>query len=247
MLTGDVSDAFRHIPINAEAVACFAGTVPELGILVVDLCCFFGWTDSPGHYWVAGDAIKHLHSLGRPCWPDQPAGGQDVFDSKAWCDDHTCIEPDIDPRLVEAELSLRRSMVTVLGPEACNEDKFSTWFVRGTTLGLDWDLQAETASMPEAKITKAIARIDALLAARSATRSVLNQLLGSLRHVVTCVRPAASFFQRVADLARSTRRHTAAPLTAPVLEDLRWFRAIIGTAHLNASEPALGLPRTPRL
>lgn len=57
MMTGDVNSAFRHIPIHADSVGRFAGTVPELGILVIDLCCPFGWTDSPGYYWVGGAAI----------------------------------------------------------------------------------------------------------------------------------------------------------------------------------------------
>eukprot|EP00644_Phytophthora_capsici_P011690 jgi/Phyca11/552953/estExt2_Genewise1Plus.C_PHYCAscaffold_500197 len=41
MMTGDVNGAFRNIPIAAEAVGRFAGTIPELGILVIDLFCPF--------------------------------------------------------------------------------------------------------------------------------------------------------------------------------------------------------------
>ncbi|ETL38305.1 hypothetical protein L916_10098 [Phytophthora nicotianae] len=43
MMTGDVNGAFLHIPIAAEVVGRFAGTIPELGILVIDLYCPFGW------------------------------------------------------------------------------------------------------------------------------------------------------------------------------------------------------------
>ncbi|EGZ04988.1 hypothetical protein PHYSODRAFT_414466, partial [Phytophthora sojae] len=54
MATGDVAGAFRNIPLAAEAACRFAGTLPELGILVIDLSCPFGWSDSPRQYWSAG-------------------------------------------------------------------------------------------------------------------------------------------------------------------------------------------------
>lgn len=39
MSTGDVEGAFRNIRIAAEAAGRFSATIPELGILVIDLCC----------------------------------------------------------------------------------------------------------------------------------------------------------------------------------------------------------------
>lgn len=107
--------AFRHVPIAAEHVGRFAGTIPELNILVIDLYCPFGWTNSPAEYWVAGGAIKFLYSESRPTWPKQPMQGRDVFDAKAWCDDHVCVEPRVGSRLQEAEIALREAMVHVLG------------------------------------------------------------------------------------------------------------------------------------
>lgn len=43
---GDVAGAFRHIPFHGDAVGCFAGIVPELNVLVVNLSLPFGWTNS---------------------------------------------------------------------------------------------------------------------------------------------------------------------------------------------------------
>ena len=233
MLSGDLNGAFKHIPVHADHVGMFAGTIPELGILVIDLACPFGWTDSPGHYWVAGEGINHLHVSGRLLWPLQPVGGRDQFDGKAWCDDHNCIEPDVGSRLAEAEISLRTAMIQVLGPDACNDDKFTSWFRRGTSLGLVWDLEQQLLSLPDDKIAKATGRVRAMFAVAWTTRSQLNQLLGSLRHVATCVRAATPFFQRLAALSRRSGRHARVAITASARDDLRWFLLILQHAGLN--------------
>ena len=93
MLTGDVSGAFKLCPLHADHVGRFAGTIPDLGILVIDLTCPFGWTGSPGHYWVAGKGINFLHASGAPRWPLQPSHAGMPFDGKAWCDDCDAVLP----------------------------------------------------------------------------------------------------------------------------------------------------------
>ncbi|OWZ20824.1 Cleavage induced protein [Phytophthora megakarya] len=76
MMTGDVNGAFRNIPMNADHVGRFAGTILELGILVMDLCCPFGWKNSPSSYWLAGEAISHLYISSAPRYPLQLKGGR---------------------------------------------------------------------------------------------------------------------------------------------------------------------------
>lgn len=53
MMSGDASGAFRHIPHNADHVGRFAGTVPELGILVIDLAPSDGRTHPQSIRWLA--------------------------------------------------------------------------------------------------------------------------------------------------------------------------------------------------
>lgn len=234
MMTGDVNGAFRNIPMSADHVGRFAGTIPELGILIVDLCCPFGWKNSPSSYWIAGAAIGHLYASSGPVWPLQPLAAKVKFDAKTWCDDHVAIEPDIGSRLAEAELALRSAMVTILGPDACNEKKFTSWFQTGRALGLDWDMPAQTVSMPLAKVEKALLRLHTMVGRTKTTRTDLQKLLGSLRHVVTCIRAAAPFFQRVAALARSAPRFGYVTVSDEAKDDLRWFKVIIGIGRLNA-------------
>jgi hypothetical protein len=52
--------------MSAKHVGRFAKTIPELGILIVDLCCPFAWKNSPSSYWIAGAAIGHLYAPVRP-------------------------------------------------------------------------------------------------------------------------------------------------------------------------------------
>ncbi|KAJ8554880.1 hypothetical protein ON010_g9603 [Phytophthora cinnamomi] len=234
MMTGDVNTAFRNIPIHADHVIRFAGTIPELVILIIDLCCPFGRTDSPGYYWVAGAAIKHLYEMLSSEWPDQPPFGSDNFSSAAWCDDYMCADPGIGTRFAEADLALRSAMIYVLGPRACNEDKFSQWFKSGKALGLEWSLVDQTLSIPLENVEKARVRVGQLLSSSHTTRHQLDKLLGSLRHVVTCIRPATAFFQRIASLRRLSHRYSRIEVTEDVREDLRWFPIILTIAPLNA-------------
>ncbi|ETI44897.1 hypothetical protein F443_10427 [Phytophthora nicotianae P1569] len=214
MMTGDVNGAFRHIPIAAEVVGRFAGTIPELGILVIDLYCPFGWENSPSSYWVAGAAINHLYACAAPMWPDQPTCAKGSFDAKAWCDDHIAIEAD------ERRRATRK--------------KFSSWFKEGKALGLNWNLKTLTVSMPPEKIRKALTRVQELIGCERTTRTKLNKLVGSLRHVVTCIRPVASFFQRIAEQARLSPRFGSTSISQDVTEDLRWFELILQRGRLNS-------------
>ncbi|OWZ13122.1 Cleavage induced protein [Phytophthora megakarya] len=233
MMTGDVNGAFRNIPVCADSVGRFAGTIPELGIVVIDLCCPFGWINSPSSYWVAGGAINHLYANSSHKWTAQPSTGTNTFDAKVWCADHIAIEPDVGSRLSEAHLALRSAMVAILGPDACNGKNFSSWFVKGRALRLDWDLEKLILSMPADKVEKAIRRVRELNTRVKTTRTQLQKLLGSLRHVITCIRSAAPFLQRIASLARRSPQFGYVEITDDVKDDLRWFDLILRIGRLN--------------
>ncbi|KAJ8563900.1 hypothetical protein ON010_g7447 [Phytophthora cinnamomi] len=87
IMSGDVSGAFKHIPIHTDHIGRFATTL------------------SPQHYWTAGAAISHIHASSRPTWLIQPIGAAQLYDAETWCDDHNLIEPDVGTRLAEANNS----------------------------------------------------------------------------------------------------------------------------------------------
>ncbi|OWY98294.1 Cleavage induced protein [Phytophthora megakarya] len=88
--------------------------------------------------------------------------------------------------------------------------------------------------MPPEKLAKSLHRIRDIETSARTTRTTLNKIVGSLRHVVTCIRPAASFFQRIAELARLAPRFGSTFITEPVKEDLRWFDLILQMGRLNS-------------
>ncbi|GMF51272.1 unnamed protein product [Phytophthora fragariaefolia] len=60
-MAGDVTSAFRNIPIHSRSVHHFAGRIEIENAFVVELACPFGWTGSPGEYEVIGGAIGFDH------------------------------------------------------------------------------------------------------------------------------------------------------------------------------------------
>jgi hypothetical protein len=86
------------------------------------------------------------------------------FMNLVWCDDHILMEPRLVCRMSAAAYSLRRAMILVLGTGACNEKKFTPWARQCKALGLMFDLDTMTVSIPAAKIAQVLGRWLALLA-----------------------------------------------------------------------------------
>jgi hypothetical protein len=99
MMTGDVSGAFRHIPINCWFCGHFSGYIPELDIIVLDLSLPIGWTGSPVAYSIAGQAIKAIHN-------SHPG-----FHNLVYCDDHFMFGHSGRFETLVSDISLRRAMV----------------------------------------------------------------------------------------------------------------------------------------
>jgi hypothetical protein len=81
--------------------------------------------------------------------PQQPPG----FHNPVYCDEHMIGHSGRFETLV-SNISLQRAMVMVLGTTACNEDKFTRWSRRCKVLGIIFDLETVTVTMPAPKIIK---------------------------------------------------------------------------------------------
>ena len=183
IMKGDVKSAFRHIHVHESVSPYFTGAVPDQGLVVIDLALPFGWTGSPAYYGVFGRAVSFLVRRESPHSLNPQDDDTDRFFCYDWVDDHVLVEPELGARLRSADLALRLSMTAVLGLRAINENKFMQWSTTLIALGLEWDTTTLTASMPEAKITKALQRVQARRSTTTTTRLHLSQLLGSLHHV----------------------------------------------------------------
>ncbi|ETP51848.1 hypothetical protein F442_03071 [Phytophthora nicotianae P10297] len=138
LLKGDVKTAFRLIAVATSLAAHFAGSMGDLA--VIDLALPFGWPGSPPFYGVFGEGMSFL----------------EPFFSFVWVDDHILLEVDKGNRLALAEAALQLSMLAVFGPNAINEKKFSPWATNLDVLGLSWDTQERTISMPPDKVQKSL-------------------------------------------------------------------------------------------
>ncbi|KAE9052141.1 hypothetical protein PR003_g1012 [Phytophthora rubi] len=185
---GDVSSAYRHVCIHSHCVHLFGGRLHRDNVLIIDMSAAFGWSGSPGNYGVVGGAISFIH--GHTTNQLNPLG----FFSYHWVDDHINVAADVGSNCSDMEQSLRLAMLTVLGPAAINEDKFSGWNTKQKALGLIFDSTAGVVSMPADKIAKAYRIVRAALGATSMSRTAYRSLLGSLRHVRHAfVRPGRSY------------------------------------------------------
>lgn len=252
--TGDVSGAFRHVPIAADFVHLFAATLPEDDALIIDTSCPFGWTGSPGCYHVAAQQINRMYGSTCPSWRHQPAKADASFHPLVWVDDHVCVEVDLGSRTQEAGLALRRAMASVLGPESLNEDKFRPFGTTCRALGLDWDTSVPSVSLPQHKIEKGLRRIAQAVSEPLITSSDLHKLIGTLRYVSTCVPASRSFYNhlvsafspncggRAPSLAhdatpgfrpRTSHRRVRKRLTPDHIEGLQWCSLILRSVDLN--------------
>ncbi len=98
------------------------------------------------HYSIAGQAIKAIHN------------SRSGFQNMVHCDDHILIG---DGRRFETQvfgIALWRAMVTVLDTTTCDVKKFTTWQRQCKALGLTFDIDSQTVSMPASKIAKLVGR-----------------------------------------------------------------------------------------
>ena len=194
---GDVYVAFRNMLMRAKKVAFFSFLVPELGVLVLDMAATFGWTGSPSYYGVFGNGVSWLARRESPYTLNPHLTKDDEnFFCYEWVDDYILLELDNPGRLEAAETALRLAMTLSFGHTAIHPKTFSIqWEQTIHYLGLDWCLKTCTVSMPKEKIDKAMTRVVAMITAKSATKTQLQQVIGTLRHVCTCIPAARPFYQ----------------------------------------------------
>ncbi|OWZ09948.1 LOW QUALITY PROTEIN: hypothetical protein PHMEG_00017272 [Phytophthora megakarya] len=227
VMAGDVAAAYRNACIHSDCVHMFAGHIPEDNAIVIDMSAAFGWSGSAGTYGVLGGAVAFIHGNHTDATHD--AG----FFSYHWVDDHINVAPDVGSHCSNVDRSLRYAMTTVMGPGAVNEEKFTPWSTQQKVLGLVFDTSTHTVAMPASKIAKAQRIVEDAIRSHSLTRIAYRSLLGSLRHVATCIRPARAFLQRLRAGEPQLRRRSRIYLTAAMRDDLVWWRIILQEQHLN--------------
>lgn len=124
-------------------------------------------------------------------------------------------------------------MLAVLGPDSINESKFSKWEVEIQALGLVWNTADLTVSMPSVKIAKCLDRVTDMLAQDKVTKHQLQKLLGSMRHLSSCLRPTKPFYQHLQVVCARMHPFGQSRLSANARRDLQWFSHILEHGHLE--------------
>ncbi|RLN91382.1 hypothetical protein BBJ28_00026666 [Nothophytophthora sp. Chile5] len=171
IMNGDVKGAFRHLMTNAAHVHRMAALLPELNVLVIDLAAPFGWSASPSFYGAFGRGISWLLENNSPASVSESTDDEPFFGYE-WVDDHILIEIDRGDRLALAEATLRHAMLAILGPRSINEAKFSAWSTELFALGLLWNTEARTVSIPATKIAKGLGRVQEMIKRGTCTKTV---------------------------------------------------------------------------
>lgn len=108
----------------------------------------------------------------------------------------------------------------------------------GQQLGKRWGFcGTPTVSVSQSRQRKLKSRVQLALRAKKATKTSLLQVLGSLRHVSCCFRPARSFFQRLQTATNSVPRFGNHRLDGSALSDLTWFATVLQHADRFNSIP----------
>ncbi|ETP40653.1 hypothetical protein F442_12058 [Phytophthora nicotianae P10297] len=227
VMAGDIASAYRNACTHSACVFACAGHIPEDNAIIIDLSAAFGWAGLAGTYSVLGGAVAFIHGS------STDAAHPDGYYNYHWVDDHVNVTADIGSCCADVERSLRFAMAAVMGPSAVNEDKFSPWCTRQKVLGLIFDTSPATVAMPASKTTKARNMIANALQSDKLSRSKFRSLLGSLRHVATCIRPARSFRQRLREGEQRLHRYANVRISPPMRDDLLWWRYILHNPLLN--------------
>jgi ribonuclease HI len=231
-MTADIDSAFHNVPASAKGSLIFGGRIPDSTLIAIALTAVFGYRDSSGLFALFARAMIHYHG----------SGSSYVLNilvrywNWLWVDDVVLVEPNLGNRLRESEQRLRDSIVLVFGKIAWNDSKFDTWCTNPHAVGLNWDLDVGTLSMPVEKISKALSKVIEIIALLDLEKypsiHTWKSLVGSLRHVSTCVPSARGFFQNLVavDIALQHKRQIN---WAPIRLDLGWFEFILSTHKFN--------------
>ena len=231
-MAADVDSAFQNAHAHELSALLFGGSIPGESYVAIALTAIFGYRDSPAIFALLAKAAQFYHRLGNSDLDNTPT----PFWNWVWVDDFVGIEPDIDNRLALSEHHLRKSFHLVFGSPGWNNDKYAPWSNFLHAVGLDWNLMNETVSMPTIKIEKAIFKVqeclDLIEQRQAPSLKMWRSLVGTLRHVGSCVPAATPFYQAFVGTEKILAAR-ATPQWSNLLCDLKWFKSILNENNLN--------------
>ncbi|OWZ09129.1 LOW QUALITY PROTEIN: hypothetical protein PHMEG_00018217 [Phytophthora megakarya] len=190
--------------------------------VVINLSCGFRRSGSLAFYSLAGSVINDLYELAGPV--SVSPVDMHRFHGSVWCDD---ILARNENRRDNSNFALRKVMLIVLGRTAIITKKFTPWSSTNKELGLLWNTVDGTVSIPLDMMDRSLAQVDSVVSARKTSKADLAKQLGVFPHVATCFPSAGAFYQRAHTAMININPFTRHPITDVVVEDWRWFKAVL--------------------
>ena len=231
-MAADVDAAFQNAHANEFSALLFGGSFPDSPYVAIALTAIFGYRDSPAIFATLAKAAQFYHRSGKSDLNGVPTN----FWSWVWVDDFLGIEPDLGNRLALSEHQLRSAFHLVFGSPGWNNSKYAPWSNALHAVGLDWNLMNGTVSMPPKKIEKALTKVqeclDLIESNKTPHLKTWRSLVGTLRHVGSCVPAATPFYQSFVSTEKLLIAR-AVPQWSTLRWDLNWFKSILNSNNLN--------------
>ncbi len=164
----DVESAFRNIPIHPSAWPFLAMKIDEK--IHLDTCLNFGASPSPGIWGIVADAMA---------WILKHKGVQALI---KWVDDFVFFRY---PKRIHEDGSAEYTYDADLIWHTAKElgwpwaiDKFKPFQSSFTYVGFDWDIAEKFVSLPDAKKTKYLNKLESWVAGSQHTKDEIKSIIG---------------------------------------------------------------------
>ena len=106
-----------------------------------------------------------------------------------------------------------------------------------TYVGFDWDLHAQTVSLPERKCSKYAARVAACLDAAKVSLDEVMKIQGTLKHATFVITAGSSYLPSLSQAIKAFGgdRHRRHHITQEVHLDLCWWQSILSGQGISRS------------
>ena len=208
----DLESAYRHVPVHPDDRHLLG--MRWRGNVCLDAALPFGLRSAPKIFSAVADALL---------WVMYEKG---VTSELHYLDDFLLFGR---PGTSECARNLSRALLTCQELEIpVAENKVEGPSTALAFLGIEIDTEQGILRMPSDKLTNLQRMLQEWLGRRASTKRELLQLIGSLSHATSVVKPGRIFLRRLIDLSTTVRElHYYVRLNRDARSDIRWWATFI--------------------
>ncbi|KAK3732238.1 hypothetical protein QZH41_001624 [Actinostola sp. cb2023] len=205
----DLRRAYRQFPVDPRDYHLLGLWWKDM--YFIDMRLPFGLRSAPQACQRITDAVRYMHL-------------RDGYHLVNYLDDFCGVS---SPERASAGFSALRSLLQELGLDEAYEKAVSPT-TRLTFIGLEVDTIAMTVSVPEDKLCDLESILNKWQNKRRCTKRQLQNLIGKLSFVATCIPPGRIFMSRLLQMLRLLyRQHHHAHLTQNFRKNIQWWQTFL--------------------